>query len=107
MLLIRFSILILSAVFALGAGFAYSQNYPSKPIRIVTSGVGGGNDFAARLIATGLTPNLGQQVIVENRAGGSGIIAAQTVSNAPPDGYALLLYTGSIWTLPYLRSNVP
>src|SRR4051812_36080563 len=107
MVFLRFSTLILCGTFALGTNAVTGQNYPSKPIRIVTSGVGGGNDFAARLLATALAPNLGQQVVVENRPGASGIIAAQTVSSSPPDGYALLLYTGSIWTLPFLRSNVP
>ncbi len=84
-----------------------AQDFPDKPIRIVTSGVGGGNDFAARLIAQGLSGSLGQRVIVENRPGASGIIAAQTVSNALPDGYTLLLYSGSIWLLPVLRNDVP
>jgi tripartite-type tricarboxylate transporter receptor subunit TctC len=52
----------------LGAGPALPQSYPSKPIRIITSPAGGGNDFPARLIARALTAPLGQQLIVDNRA---------------------------------------
>ncbi len=54
----------------LGTGVVSGQNYPTKPIRIVTSGVGGSADFVARLIAQGVTGSLGQQVIVDNRATG-------------------------------------
>src|SRR5690349_18158187 len=57
---------------------ARAQDYPSKPVRLVTAEVGGGHDLAARLIAQGLTANLGQQFIVENRAGA--ILAGQTVA---------------------------
>lgn len=90
-----------------GADVISAQDFPNKPIRIVTSGVGGGNDFAARLIAQGLLASLDHRVLVENRPGASGIIAAQTVSSASPDGHTLLLYSGSIWLLPVLRKDVP
>lgn len=93
------------AMMALGVGVVSGQNYPNRPIRIVTSGVGGGTDFAARLIAHGLTGSLGQQVIVDNRA--SGVIPGAIVSKAPPDGYTLLLATGILWLLPFLQNNVP
>lgn len=87
---------------------AYAQAaYPTKPIRIVTAAAGGASDFAARIIAEGLTKSFGQQVIVENRGGGSGIIAAQTVTKSPADGYTLLLFTSPIWLLPFLKDNVP
>ena len=84
-------------------GSAAGQNFPSKPIRMLASGVGGGGDFGSRLIAQGLTASLGQQVVVENR-GGSAIIPAQIVAQAPPDGYTLLSYASTIWLLPYLQS---
>ena len=84
---------------------AFGQTFPSKPIRVVASGVGGGGDFGSRLIAQGLAARLGQQVIVENR-GGSAIIPAQIVAQAPPDGYTLLSYASTIWLLPLLQ-NVP
>ncbi len=88
-----------------GSGAAVGQSYPSKPIRIVTAQVGGGNDFAARLIAQGLSRNLGQSVIVDNR-GGSVIISADLVAKALPDGYTLLLYGNNMWLLPFMRDNV-
>ena len=85
---------------------AYCQSFPAKPIRIITAEAGGASDFAARLIAQGLTSSLGQQVIVENRGGASGVIAAETVARATPDGHTLLLYSNGIWTLP-LMQKVP
>jgi tripartite-type tricarboxylate transporter receptor subunit TctC len=86
-----------------GAGVVSGQNYPNKPIRIVTSEPGGGNDIVARLVAEGLTASLGQRVIVDNR----GIIAAEIAAKATPDGYTLLIYGSNIWLMQYLRDNVP
>src|SRR5688572_22417735 len=80
---------------------AFAQAYPNKPIRIVTSLPGGGNDFATRLIAQGLAGPLGQQIIIENRP--SGIIVVDTVAKAPPDGYTLLIYSDGLWLLPLLQ----
>lgn len=85
-----------------GAG----QIQPGRPIRVVTGDPGGGSDLAARLIAQGLTISLGQQVIVENR-GGSVIIPARIVAQAPADGHTLLLYSDSIWILPLMQDHVP
>ena len=82
-----------------------AQNFPTKPIRIVTSGVGGGTDFVARLIAQGLMDGFKQQVIVDNRA--SGVIPGEIVYRAPPDGHTLLLATGILWLLPFLQDTVP
>ena len=81
------------AMVATVSGAATAQNYPFKTVRIVTAPAGGGNDFAARLIAPGLSENLGQSVIVDNRAGG--VIPGEIVSKAPADGYTLLFAGGS------------
>lgn len=89
---------------ALGAGPVSAQGYPNKPLRIVTSGVGGAGDFAARLIGQALSPNLGQPVIVDNRA--SGFIPADVVVRAQPDGYTLLLYGSVVWLAPFLWDTV-
>jgi tripartite-type tricarboxylate transporter receptor subunit TctC len=94
-----------SGLIAMNAGAAESQSFPSKPIRIVTAQAGGGNDFAARLIAQGLTSSLGRPVIVENR-GGSVVLGADIVAKSPPDGYTLLLYGNNLWLLPFLRDKV-
>jgi tripartite-type tricarboxylate transporter receptor subunit TctC len=93
----------LIALMVLSASLACSQEYPVKPIRIVTSSTGGGNDFAARIIAQGLTAPLGQQLIVENRP--SGVIPGETVAKAPPDGYTLLLAASILWIGPLLQDT--
>jgi tripartite-type tricarboxylate transporter receptor subunit TctC len=83
------------------AGAALAQAYPAKPVRIVVTGVGSGGDFAARLIAQGVSPALGQQIIVDNR--GSGNLPAEIVSKSPPDGYTLCLSASPLWITPFLR----
>ena len=77
---------------ALAAGAAFAQSYPSKAVRIVVPQLpGGGNDTIARMIGQKLTVSLKQQVMVDNRPGAGGLIAAELVAKAPPDGYTLLL----------------
>jgi tripartite-type tricarboxylate transporter receptor subunit TctC len=87
-------------------GGVQAQEYPAKPIRIVTSAAGGGSDLVARMVAQGLTAPLGQQVVVDNR-GDTGAVATMAVAKAPPDGYTLLSYGNTVWLLPFLRDNVP
>ncbi len=84
---------------SLGAG----QNYPNKPIRMLTPGTGGGADFIARLLAPGLTDSLGFPVIVDNRT--NGIIPGEIVSRATPDGYTVLLNSSPLWTGPLLQKT--
>lgn len=86
---------------------ASAQSYPTKPVRLVTAEPGGGNDFAARLIVQGLGGSLGQPMIVDNRGGAGGLIAASAVAKAPPDGYTLLLYANNVWIIPLLQRNAP
>lgn len=93
------------AMAALGTGVVCGQNYPNRPIRIVTSEAGGGADFVARLVAEGISGAMGQQIVIENRP--SGVIPPDTVSKARPDGYTLLVYGSTVWLLPLMRSNVP
>jgi len=85
----------------LGAGVVSGQDYPNKPIRIVTAVAGGGSDFTARLIAQGISGPLGQPVVVENR--GSGVIQHEYLSRTPPDGYGLLVTGSSFWIFPLLH----
>ena len=91
------------------SGVALAQAYPAKPLRVlVPQAPGGGNDTIARLIAQRLSQTLKQQVVVDNRAGAGGLIAAETVAKAPPDGYTLLL--GNVATLtiiPNVQKKVP
>jgi tripartite-type tricarboxylate transporter receptor subunit TctC len=81
---------------------AHGQLQSNKPIRLVTSGIGGGTDFAARVLANGLAARLGQPVIVENR--GSSVVPGDVVSKASPDGHTLLVTSGGIlWVLPFFQ----
>ena len=95
----------LSCLVALSGHAANAQDYPRKPIRIVTGGVGGSVDVTTRVIAQGITGAFGQQIIVDNRA--SGVIPGDIVARAPADGYTLLLSTGIVWLLPLLQDRVP
>ena len=75
---------------ALVAGLASAQTYPTKPIRLIVGfPPGGGTDIIARLIGQKLTEGWGQQVLVDNRPGATGMIGAQAIAKAPPDGYTL------------------
>ena len=71
---------------------ARTQGYPSRPIRLIVGfPAGGPTDITARLMAQWLSERLGQQIVVENRAGAGSNLAVEAVINAPPDGYTLLL----------------
>jgi tripartite-type tricarboxylate transporter receptor subunit TctC len=81
---------LLCAVCQFAANGAWAQSYPTKVIRyIVADPAGGNSDILARIIAEGLTQALGQQVIVDNRGGAAGNIAAEVAAKAPADGYTL------------------
>ena len=76
----------------LGVARDDAQQYPVRPVRLVASNPpGSGSDVVARVIAPRLTELLGQQVVVDNRPGASGLIAAEIIARAPPDGH-------TIWT---------
>ena len=94
------SLAISLAVAMFTPALAYSQAYPSKAIRIVTSPAGGGNDFPARLIARALAAPLGQQLIVDNRPT---VLIADIVAKAPPDGYTLLVTGSAHWIGPIVE----
>lgn len=96
-----------SAAALLFSQAAWSQAYPQKPITlVVTQGTGSGSDVMARLLAGYLSPLLGQSVVVENRAGASGIIGHQSVAKAPSDGYTLLFTsTAGLFVVPVMNPN--
>jgi len=78
-------------LFAHAAGLA-AQGYPVKPVRVIVASSAGSNpDVLGRILAAGLTPVLGQQVLVENRAGAGGNIGAEVAAKSPPDGYTVFL----------------
>ena len=86
----------LAALLCLAAALpALAETFPARPITLVVpQGPGSGSDVTARLLAAHLGPELGQTVVVENRAGGSGVLAHQSVMRAPADGHTLLLGAG-------------
>lgn len=90
------------AVGLIAAGPVSGQNYPSQPIRVVTSETGGGNDLLARQVAQAISVALGQPVTVDNRP--AGIAPGEIVSKAAPDGYTLLLYNNTLWIGPLIQS---
>jgi len=82
---------------------AHAQSYPDKPIRLITSEAGGGNDVQARLIATALSMRLNQRIVVDNRP--SGVIPGDITAKAAPDGYTLLFYNNALWTASLLQKT--
>lgn len=107
----KFAAITLIAV-ALGAGLVpqagLAQAYPTRPVRIIVPlAPGGGNDTVARLVAQKMSENIGQVVIVENRAGGGGIIASEIVAKSAADGYTLYLVSTSFTAAPALQPKLP
>jgi tripartite-type tricarboxylate transporter receptor subunit TctC len=89
---LRIARFIALAASILGIGVAFAQPYPAKPIKfVVPFAPGGATDLIARAVGQKLTESMGQQVIVENRTGASGMIGADVVAKSPPDGYTLLM----------------
>jgi len=85
-----------AAVLPATARLATAQGYPSRPLRLLVGvTAGGANDTVARLLAQWLTERLGQQVVVENRPGAGGLVAAEAVAAAAADGYTLLFVTSA------------
>ena len=104
MCIFRFAAKWLAAcMLAANHGVAFSQQYPNKPVRLVTAEVSAAGDFVARMIAPGLADRFGQQFVVDNR-GGSGVIPIDIVAKAPPDGYTLLVFGSAFWLLPFLQT---
>src|SRR6266516_7226500 len=88
-------IAIIALVFSASAG-ALAQGFPAKPVRLVVAfPAGGGVDIVARLLSPKLTELWGQQVIVDNRAGASGVIGTEFAARSAPDGHTLLIETRS------------
>ncbi len=84
------------ALIAAGAGTARAADWPTRPIRMLVGfGPGGGTDIAARFVAQPLSEILGQPVVVENRLGAGGTLAAAAVAHAPKDGYTALMMSNA------------
>ena len=97
----RAAALVLLIATAIPAAPAAAQTYPEHPIRMIVGlAAGGPTDSIARVVGRRLSDRIGKPIVVENRAGASGVIAAQFVMNAPPDGYTLLWASASLPLLP-------
>ncbi len=93
---------------ALPGGYALAHDYPNKAIRIVVPfGPGGPSDLISRMIALKLTDAMKQPVIVENKPGASGIVGADLVAKAAPDGYTMLVINQLLVQVPALYASVP
>lgn len=105
----RYLCFILAGVLVLpAAALAQPPAYPQRPIRlIVPVTVGGATDIVARIAASRLSQVLGQQMVIDNRAGAGGIIGTELVARAAPDGYTLLFAYASHTIMPFLSRKVP
>jgi tripartite-type tricarboxylate transporter receptor subunit TctC len=100
---VLFALTLLAAPLAVQA-----QSYPVRPVRIIVPFLpGGAVDMVARVLAQRLTEQLGQQVIVENRAGASGAIGSDAVAKAAPDGYTLLVQSSTLLINPLVVKSTP
>jgi len=99
-----FSMLLMTSPFAQSS----FQNYPNKPVKIVIPfAVGGPVDTIARILSQRLSTVTGQTVLVDNRGGGGGVIGPSIVTKANPDGYTILLSTGSMTSNPAFNADIP
>src|SRR5215467_15505862 len=104
----KMQIMLATAAMAL-AGALNAQNFPNRPVTLTVGfAPGGGADTAARFIAQKLGENIGQPVVVENKAGAGGNIAAQHIAAAAPDGYTIhLTSVGPMSVSPHLVKDLP
>ena len=99
-------VLCLLSMIVTSAGVVHAQSYPNKPVRLMVGfAPGGGTDVTSRLVAQKLSAQLGQSVVVENRAGATGAIAAEFVARSPADGYMLLMVASTTFINSVLRAQ--
>ena len=99
----------LALLMVLMTPLAGAQTWPSKPIRVILAVPAGATpDVTARLVFPGLSQQLGQQLVADNRAGGGGVIGAEIAAKSAPDGYTLFISSpGALTILPHLRKGLP
>jgi tripartite-type tricarboxylate transporter receptor subunit TctC len=105
----RILFVLLAIALATPAARAQEAPYPTKPIRMIVGfAAGGGNDILARLIGQKMSDGLGQSIVIENRTGANGEIAADYVKNAAPDGYTVLVgASGMMSVSPVVNKKLP
>jgi tripartite-type tricarboxylate transporter receptor subunit TctC len=103
-----FGRLLAIALLVLVHDAAFAQSWPSKPIRVIIPfGAGSATDLVPRIVFDQLSPQLGQPIVVENRAGAGGTIGAAAVAKADPDGYTLLAHSNAFSISPSVYANLP
>jgi tripartite-type tricarboxylate transporter receptor subunit TctC len=99
---------LLSAAMAVVSAQAAAQNYPVKPVRLMVPFVAGGNtDIIARVVTPEMSKALGQQLIIENRAGAGSVVGTEVVAKSPPDGYTLLMVSAAHVINPAMAKKLP
>src|SRR5687767_10115412 len=103
------TIRIAAAILAIcAAGLAGAQTYPVKPVRVIIPWPpGGSNDIVGRIVAQKLSELAGQQFVVDNRGGASGIIGSEAVAKSQPDGYTIMVHSATHVANPHLFQKVP
>ena len=101
--------MLAGAFLFVAAAACWAQGFPNRPLKLIVGfAAGGGSDFVARAMAQEMSAVLGQPVLIDNRAGAGGAIAARAVSGADPDGYTLLLGSAANFVInPTLLKNLP
>ena len=95
------------AVMLVWIGNTSAQTYPAKPVRVVVPWPpGGSNDIVGRVVAQKLSELMGQQFVVDNRGGASGIIGSEAVAKSPPDGYTFMIHSATHVANPHLYSKI-
>jgi tripartite-type tricarboxylate transporter receptor subunit TctC len=103
----RLVLLVLICRFCQFSGTGLAQSYPAKTVRVIMPDAGGAGDIVLRIVAEGLTKEVGQPFIGDNRAGAAGIIGAKIASKAPPDGYTLAIVNVAHAAFVTLHSKLP
>ena len=99
--------ILVVALLATLCQLALSQNYPTRPVRIIVGSATGAPDTTARILAPQLSVQMGQSFIIDNRPGASGVIGDDLVAKAAPDGYTLLIAPSAFAALPAIYKKLP
>src|SRR4051794_10698335 len=95
-------------IIACSHGQARGQSYPAKPVRVVIPWPpGGSNDVVGRIVAQKLSETMGQQFVIDNRGGASGVLGAEAVAKSPPDGYTIMIHSATHVSNPHLYKKIP
>jgi tripartite-type tricarboxylate transporter receptor subunit TctC len=99
---------VMAGALLFAPGLVIAQNYPVKPVRVIIPWPpGGSNDIAGRLVMQKMSENVGQQFVIDNRGGASGIVGSDMVAKSPADGYVIMVHSTTHVSNPHLYRKVP